>query len=176
MITPSHKHHLPRITRILAVEPFKITALWTTAEVRENDFEPLFTQWKQENDTRLFPLFQYEAFKKVAVSPAHTLCWPTVSIEVNVANCTLKGPLDLDPDELYRQSLLVQKTERLPIGSILRNARLAAGLSQIELAMKSGTSRNYISRIENGKSDIQLETLNKIVQLGMGKQIRVEIG
>jgi len=48
---------------------------------------------------------------------------------------------------------------------------LEAGLSQIDVATKSGTSRNYISRIENGKSDIQLETLNKIVQLGIGKQI-----
>lgn len=174
-MNPSPKQTLPRITRILSIEPFKITALWTTAEIRQNDFELLFDQWKHENDSRLFPLFQYDTFKRVAVSPTHTLHWPTVSIEVKLPNRTIAGPLDLDPDELYRHSVLVRKAERLAIGRILRNARLAAGLSQIELATKSGTSRNYISRIENGKSDIQLETLNKIVQLGIGKQIRVEI-
>lgn len=171
----SQKQPLPRIARIMAIEPFKITALWTTAEIRQNDFEPLFDQWKREDDSRLFPLFDYDTFKQVTVSPTRTLHWPAVPIQVVLARRTVEGPLDLDPDELYRHSALVQKTERLAVGSILRKARQDAGLSQTELATKSGTSRNYISRIENGKSDIQLETLNKIVQLGMGKQIRVEI-
>lgn len=166
---------LPRIARILTVEPFAITALWTNGEVRRNDFEPLFEDWKHDKDTQLFPLFDFEIFKLVSISPTRTLCWPTVLIEVKLNRKTIEGPLDLDPDELYRQSALVRRTEKLAIGLLLRQARQAAGLSQIEVATKSGTSRHYISRIENGKSDIQLETLNKIVQLGMGKQIRVEI-
>lgn len=98
-----------------------------------------------------------------------------MAVQVKLAKRTIEGPLDLDPDELYSQSTLIQKTERLAIGDLLRKAREEAGLSQVDVATKSGTSRNYISRIENGKSDIQLETLNKIVQLGMGKQVRVEI-
>ena len=171
----SLKQVLPRIVRILSVEPFSITTLWTTAEIRRIDFNPLFEQWKHDADTRLFPLFDYEIFRQIAVSSAQTLYWPNVPITVTLAKRLLEGPLDLDPDELYRVSTLVKKTERLAVGTILRKARHDAGLSQLELAAKSGTSRNYISRIENGKSDIQLETLNKIVQLGMGKQVRVEI-
>ena len=171
----SPKLVLPRIAKILAIEPFKITALWTTSEIRDIDFMPLFSQWKQENDSRLFPLFDFDVFRQAAVSPAHTLHWPNLAIQVKLAKRTIEGPLDLDPDELYRQSTLIQKTERLAVGDLLRKARQEAGLSQVEVATKSGTSRNYISRIENGKSDIQLETLNKIVQLGMGKQVRVEI-
>lgn len=166
---------LPRIARILTVEPFSITALWTNGEVRRNDFELLFEQWKRDNDTQLFPLFDFEIFKRASISPTRTLCWLTVLIEVKLSRRTIEGPLDLDPDELYQQSTLVRKTEKLAVGLLLRQARQAAGLSQIEVAAKSGTSRHYISRIENGKSDIQLETLNKIVQLGMGKQVRVEI-
>jgi DNA-binding XRE family transcriptional regulator len=174
MTTPLPQR-LPRISRILGIEPFIITALWTTAEIRQNDFTPLFSQWKAENDTRLFPLFDFDTFKQVAISPAHTFHWPTVPVCIELARRTIEGVLDLDPDELYRQSTLVQRTEQLAIGSLLRKARQDAGLSQLDLATRSGTTRNYISRIENGKSDIQLETLNKIVQLGMGKQIRVEI-
>ncbi|MEZ0612485.1 helix-turn-helix domain-containing protein [Fibrella sp. WM1] len=166
---------LPRIVRVIAVEPFVITALWTTTEIRRIDFARLFDQWKHDEDTRLYPLFDYEVFKLAAVSPARTLHWPTIPIRIELAKRVVEGPLDLDPDELYRQSELVQKTEKLTIGSQLRQVREAAGLSQTEVALKSGTSRNYISRIENGKSDIQLETLNKIVQLGMGKQVRIEI-
>ena len=169
------KNLLPRITKVMAVEPFQITTLWTTGEIRQNDFNPLFEQWKQERDTRLYVLFDFEVFGQVAVSPSRTLHWPAVVITVELSRRTLSGTLDLDPDELYRQSTLLRKTEKLAVGGILRKARQDAGLSQIEVATKSGTSRNYISRIENGKSDIQLETLNKIVQLGMGKQIRVEI-
>lgn len=166
---------LPRIARILTVEPFKITALWTNEEVRQLDFAPLFAQWKQDSDTQLYPLFDYNTFKQVAISPARTLHWPSVLTQLTLRNRTIEEPLDLDPDELYRQSTLIRKSEPLSVGSILRKARLEAGLSQVEVAIKSGTSRNYISRIENGKSDIQLETLNKIVQLGIGKQIRLEI-
>ena len=166
---------LPRIAKIIAVEPFKITALWTNEEVRQLDFEPLFAQWKREVHTLLYPLFTYETFSQAAVSSARTLHWPSVSVQITLRNRTIEAPLDLDPDELYRQSTLLRKAESLGVGNILRKARLEAGLSQIEVAIKSGTSRNYISRIENGRSDIQLETLNKIVQLGIGKQIRLEI-
>lgn len=166
---------LPRIIKILAIEPFSITALWTTAEIRRNDFKSLSTEWKRQEDTRLFLLFEYENFEQVTVSPARTLQWPNVPIKLELGHRTIEGSLELDPDELYRQSELLRKTERLAIGPILKQARQAAGLSQEELAAKSGTTRNYISRIENGRSDIQLETLNKIVQLGIGKQLRVEI-
>lgn len=58
---------------------------------------------------------------------------------------------------------------------MLRKARENAGLSQADVALKSGTTRNYISRIENDKSDIQLETLQKIVELGIGGKIVVRI-
>lgn len=174
-MNPTPKQALPRIVKILSVEPFKIMTLWTTGEVRQIDFEPLFEQWKQQNDSRLFPLFRYDIFKQVMVSPTRTLHWPTVPVKIALAKRTIEGPLDIDPDALYQQSILVRRTEPIAVGSILKKARQDAGLSQLDVATRSGTSRNYISRIENGKSDIQLETLNKIVQLGMGKQVRVEI-
>ena len=175
MNRPNTAKSLPRLVRILTIEPFVITALWTTAEIHRIDFAPLFEQWKKENDLRLFPLFNYETFKQVAISPERTLNWPTVLVQVKLPRRTIEGPLELDPDELYRQSELIQEAKKLTVGTMLREAREAAGLSQTAVATKSGTTRNYISRIENGRSDIQLETLNKIVQLGIGKQIRVEI-
>jgi DNA-binding XRE family transcriptional regulator len=166
---------LPRIIKILQVDPFKVTALWTTSEIRIIDFEPLFRDWQAQGDDRLAPLMNYTNFEQVAVSEARTLYWPNVPISITLRNRTITAPLDLDPDVLYQQSTLVKKAEKIPVGSLLKRAREEAGLSQLELALKSGTTRHYISRIENGKSDIQLETLNKIVQLGMGKEVRVEI-
>jgi transcriptional regulator with XRE-family HTH domain len=76
---------------------------------------------------------------------------------------------------LYQESTFVRSIEPLPIGTMLKQAREKAGLTQTDVAINAGTTRNYISRIENGKSDIQVETLHKIVELGLGKQLRMEV-
>ncbi|MEG1950936.1 MAG: helix-turn-helix transcriptional regulator [Odoribacter sp.] len=56
----------------------------------------------------------------------------------------------------------------------LKEERLKAGLTQEQLAQKIGTKKSYISRIENGKTDVQLSTLYKIFQ-GLGKRVRLTI-
>jgi transcriptional regulator with XRE-family HTH domain len=48
---------------------------------------------------------------------------------------------------------------------MLFELRKEQGLTQEELAKKCGTSKTYISRIENNASDIRLSTLMKIIQL-----------
>ncbi len=51
----------------------------------------------------------------------------------------------------------------------LKEERLKAGLTQEQLAAKIGTKKTYISRIENGKADVQLSTLFRIFE-GLGKR------
>ena len=51
------------------------------------------------------------------------------------------------------------------LGIMLKEARLAAKITQEELALKTGTKKSYISRLENGKIDIQISTLFKIFSL-----------
>jgi transcriptional regulator with XRE-family HTH domain len=52
---------------------------------------------------------------------------------------------------------------------------MKSGLTQQELALKSGTTRNYISRIENDRSDIEIATLRRIVETGLGKHLDLKI-
>lgn len=52
--------------------------------------------------------------------------------------------------------------------------RLKAGLTQEQLAAKIGTKKTYISRIENGKADVQLSTLFRIFE-GLGKRVSLTI-
>lgn len=61
------------------------------------------------------------------------------------------------------------------ISELLKQAREEADLTQEELAEKIGTKKTYISRIENGKADIQLSTLFKIFEQGLGRKINLEI-
>jgi len=166
---------LPKIARIIEVTPFKITMLWSTSEIRELDFVPLFKQWEAEGDTKMAALRDWETFNQVALSENRTLCWPNVPVSFTFKGEARTNPMELDALELYSQSALVKKTEGMNVGAMLRKAREAAGLSQADVALKSGTTRNYISRIENDKSDIQLETLQKIVELGIGGEIIVQI-
>ena len=62
------------------------------------------------------------------------------------------------------------------LGVMLHEARKEAKLTQEELAKRTGTKKSYISRIENGKSDIQLSTFYKLVEFGLGKSLNISIG
>jgi len=166
---------LPKIARIIEIEPFKLTLLWNTSEIRVSDFAPLFKVWTQEGDTKMAVLNDWETFQQVSISEDRTLCWPNVPVSFSFKGQTRTAPLELDAVELYQQSTLVKKMESFHVGAMLRKARENAGLSQADVALKSGTTRNYISRIENEKSDIQLETLQKIVELGIGGKMVLQI-
>lgn len=60
-------------------------------------------------------------------------------------------------------------------GNMIKKAREQAGLTQEELAKRSGTTKNYISRLENNKSDVELGTLIKIIEIGLGRHMRIQI-
>lgn len=61
------------------------------------------------------------------------------------------------------------------ISELLKEARLEANMTQEELANKIGTKKSYISRLENGRCDIQLSTLYKIFETGLGRKINLLI-
>ena len=67
------------------------------------------------------------------------------------------------------------KAKSFAIGEIIREERRLANMTQDELADKTGTKKSFISRIENGHSDIQLSTLFKLIELGLGRKISLTI-
>ena len=66
------------------------------------------------------------------------------------------------------------ETEAFCLAKTLREERKRAGLTQEELAEKIGTKKTYISRLENGKADIQLGTLFRIFE-GLGRRVSLTI-
>ena len=62
------------------------------------------------------------------------------------------------------------------IGVMLKEARKEAHITQEELAERTGTKKSYISRIEQGQSDIQISTYYKLIELGLGKHLNISIG
>ncbi|MDR0287634.1 MAG: helix-turn-helix transcriptional regulator [Clostridiales bacterium] len=62
------------------------------------------------------------------------------------------------------------------ISEMLKAARQEANMTQEQLAEKIGTKKSYISRLENGRCDIQLSTLYRIFEFGLGKQVNLLFG
>jgi DNA-binding XRE family transcriptional regulator len=65
--------------------------------------------------------------------------------------------------------------QNFKIGALLQEARLCAGLTQEELAEKAGTTKSYISKIENDIKEVRLSNLQKIVELGLGGKLELSI-
>jgi DNA-binding XRE family transcriptional regulator len=69
-----------------------------------------------------------------------------------------------------------ERAQYYVISEMLKVARKEAKMTQEQLAEKVGTKKSYISRLENGKCDIQLSTLYKIFEFGLGRQVNLLIG
>jgi DNA-binding XRE family transcriptional regulator len=65
--------------------------------------------------------------------------------------------------------------ENFKIGVLIQEARKQQNLTQEELALKCGTTKNYISRIENNASDIRLSTLMRIIRDGLGGHLKLSL-
>ncbi len=65
--------------------------------------------------------------------------------------------------------------ENFKIGVLIHDARLEQGLTQEELAEKVGTTKSYISKIENNIKEVRISTLQRIVELGLGGQLQLSI-
>jgi len=67
------------------------------------------------------------------------------------------------------------KAKAFAIGEIIKEERRLALMTQEQLAQKTGTKKSFISRIENGHSDIQLSTLYKLLEYGLGRKVSLII-
>lgn len=75
---------------------------------------------------------------------------------------------------LKRYCLTTNKYTKL-ICVLIQEARKKQNLTQEELALKCGTTKNYISRIENTASGIRLSTLMRITREGLGGNLKLSL-
>jgi DNA-binding XRE family transcriptional regulator len=68
-----------------------------------------------------------------------------------------------------------EEFETFKLGVMLQELRKEQGMTQEQLAEKCGTTKTYISRIENNASDIRLSTLMRIIREGFGGQLKLSV-
>jgi HTH-type transcriptional regulator / antitoxin HipB len=64
-----------------------------------------------------------------------------------------------------------EKAQMFIVSEMLKEARQQAKMTQEQLAIKAGTKKSYISKIENAKGNIQLSTLIRIFEKGLNRKI-----
>lgn len=64
-----------------------------------------------------------------------------------------------------------EQAQMFIVSEMLKAARKEANLTQEQLAEKAGTKKSYISKIENGRGNIQLSTLIRIFEQGLNRRI-----
>ncbi len=61
------------------------------------------------------------------------------------------------------------------IGALIHDTRVELGMTQEQLAEKVGTTKSYISKIENNIKEARISTLQKIIELGFGGRLELNI-
>ena len=74
-----------------------------------------------------------------------------------------------------KRNELEEGYKNFKIGAMLQQARLEKGMTQKELADRVGTTKSYISKIENNVKEARISTLQKIVELGFGGHLDLSI-
>jgi DNA-binding XRE family transcriptional regulator len=164
---------LPRILKINEIDGKGrlVSVLFSNGENRILDFTRILKEeWQVTNDDPEHILIDPKEFAKVQLEN-NTLTWHNVPVYITGEDGNkVKVPFDVGADVLYELSTDDHERNH-DIGELFRQWRVEAKMTQDEVAVKSGTSRTYITKLENGRQDIELKTLFKIVEGGLGKEL-----
>jgi DNA-binding XRE family transcriptional regulator len=169
------KIRIPRIIKINWIKDLSLSVTFNNGESRIIDFRGLFKHLNIDKNNPASILLNDNEFSKVKLEGS-TLSWNNVEqyISSKTGN-KIRAPFEIGADVLLKYSKPERIESILRVGRLIRDTRLKSGMSQQELAIASGTSRTYISRIENDKSGIELDTLRKIIETGLGKKMEILI-
>lgn len=170
-----HQLKIPRILKINWVKGHLISVVFNNGQSRIIPFDLVLNNIGISHNSPAGVLYKQEELAKVSLI-GNTLSWENVDQTISLKDGTKrKVPFEIGADVLFTFSKPEERPKLAHIGSKIREARLKNGLTQKDLALRSGTSRSYISKIENGRSDLELSTLEKIVESGLGKKLEFSI-
>jgi DNA-binding XRE family transcriptional regulator len=168
--TKTHSRNIPKIIRVneVDVRRKRISVLFNNGSDRIIDFQTNITQvWKSRRTDPEYALLSASVFGRVRLVD-FTLVWDWV----DPSGASLQYAIG--PDTLYEISE-PDEQRNISIGGIFKTARLRARKTQEEVAASCGTSRTYITRLENGQQDIELMTLKKLIEGGLNKRLKISI-
>ena len=168
---------IPKILRINNIDKknLKVSVLFSNGEDRIIDFKKILTDiWKIKKKDFEFKLLTPNEFVKVKIAN-YTLSWENIDVIItDMNNKKVKVPYQIGADTLFELSE-IDSSLNISVGELFKKARLKANKSQEQVAESAGTSRTYITRLENNKQDVEIMTLKKLIEAGLNKHLRISI-
>ena len=167
---------IPKILKINSINGHFISCLFNNGESRIINIKDLLVdKLKISKQHPAFKLFEDRKLFKKAKLLGNTIGWEMIGVKSkDDEGNEVFYPFELDPLVLFDNSI-PDDGNSINIGLMIKQHRTAAGMTQEELAEKTGTTKYYISRLENNKSDIEFLTLKKIVEAGFGGYLEIKI-
>lgn len=131
--------------------------------------------------TKINLLFWQTAFRKKLRRHQNLKFKRQLKLKKNMSKINNIKTLDQFIDEEYGNKGTLKRDqfekgyETFKLGFLIQQARLEKGMTQEELAIKCGTNKGYISKIENNIKEVRISTLQKIVELGLGGHLELSI-
>ncbi len=166
---------MPRILKINWINDLSVSVVFNNGESRIIDFRKVLNKINLVDNSPARILYDSKEFEKVELEN-NTLSWNNVDQYITMKDKKkMKVPYQIGADLLLKYSRPEVSELDIKVGRLIKESRMSLGLTQQELALMSGTSRTYISRIERDRSDIELGTLRKIIETGLGKSLEISI-
>lgn len=167
---------IPRVLKINSIKGRSMSLLFNNGQSKIVDISKILTEGKSVQKGSLVDqiLSDDQIFSSARIIE-NSIGWPGVGRHVkNFSGESVFHPYDIDPLLLFNAGEL-DEDQNLNLGKEIKTIRKKIGLTQEELARKVGTTKNYISKLENNKSNIELLTLKKIVEAGLNGKLHLSI-
>lgn len=162
-----------RIIKIYKIEFPYIGCVFSNGEYRIINVKSLFEKLGIKTGEFGAELLNDEALFNTVELNNNTLSWKNLKKQIKLSGGRSKSLFfDLDPLMLYKHSKGDPAKKNLyKIGRTIKNLRSRLNLTQDTLAQAIGSNKQYVSRIENDRSDIEFNTLKRIFEVGFEKKI-----
>ena len=150
-----------RIQEVKPLDDFYIEVLFIGGEIKRYDVK------------QLFPVFpQFEVFK------TDVMLFKNVKVDTGGYGISWNDELDLEADTIWEDGVLIETVKENSINRIIAYqmlmAREKAGITQKELAEKTGIYQADISKIERGLGNPSILTLKRLAD-GLGAELEIKI-
>ncbi len=164
---------IPRISKIYKIDSPHIGVIFTNGEYKILNLKTMFQKIGIKQGQFGFELLENEQLFNSVEIVNRTLSWKSMIKKIDLPRSASKNlTFEIDPVTIYKYSKIDPvKASSYHVGRSIKNMRNKLKLSQDDIAQNIGSNKQYVSRIENDKSDLEFNTLKRIYELGFNRKV-----
>lgn len=161
-----------RILKITKIDFPTISFITNSGEHRILDLKHHFKKLGIKKDDFGYKVISDERIFDDVTLLNNALTWENIIKKIQLPNGEIfEAFFQLDPLLSIENSIDDSISGKLNLGEQLKDLRKSQNLSQEELGERIGSNKQYISKLENNKTDPEFKTLRKIYEVGLNKSV-----